>query len=76
MEIQAALCQTKPALGNLDQNLSSRIEWLKKATQEGADLVLFPELSLTGYLLRDLTQEIASLWTRTPSRNWSRTAAT
>ncbi len=59
MEIQAALCQTKPALGNLDQNLSSHLEWLEKAAQKGADLALFPELSLTGYLLRDLTQEIA-----------------
>ena len=59
MEFQAALCQTKPALGNLDQNLSSHLEWLEKAAQKGADLALFPELSLTGYLLRDLTQEIA-----------------
>ncbi|MDP6849353.1 MAG: nitrilase-related carbon-nitrogen hydrolase [Planctomycetota bacterium] len=53
----AALCQFKPALGDLDGNLEKHHEWLDRAAKESADLVLFPELSLTGYFLRDLTQD-------------------
>jgi len=59
MEFLAALCQIKPALGKLDDNLADHLEWIDKATEKKADLAMFPELSLTGYLLRDLAQEVA-----------------
>ncbi|MBC8329702.1 MAG: carbon-nitrogen hydrolase [Planctomycetes bacterium] len=59
MDCLAALCQMRPALGDLDRNLEAHFEWLDRAAGAGAGLVLFPELSLTGYFLRDLTQEIA-----------------
>ena len=57
--MKAALCQLRPTLGDLDANFNAHHDWLDRATKAGADLVLFPELSLTGYFLRDLTQEIA-----------------
>ena len=59
MDCLAALCQTRPALGDLDRNLDAHLEWIERAAEAGADLVQFPELSLTGYFLRDLTADVA-----------------
>jgi predicted amidohydrolase len=59
MDCLAALCQMRPRLGDAQKNLAVHHEWLDKAIQAKADLVVFPELSLHGYFLRDLTQEIA-----------------
>jgi len=59
MDCLAAVCQMRPRLGVLADNLSAHHDWLDRCHKEGADLALFPELSLTGYFLRDLTQEIA-----------------
>lgn len=59
MDCLAGLCQIRPALGDLERNLALHHEWLDRARAAGAELVLFPELSLTGYFLRDLTSEVA-----------------
>ncbi len=57
--MRVALAQVAPALGNVDSNLRLHRELLRKAAEAGADLVVFPELSLTGYLLQDLVPEVA-----------------
>ncbi|HEX6868263.1 MAG TPA: nitrilase-related carbon-nitrogen hydrolase, partial [Candidatus Limnocylindrales bacterium] len=57
--IRVALAQVAPQLGGLDANLSRHTELLAAARSEGADLVVFPELGLTGYLLQDLASEVA-----------------
>lgn len=57
--IRVALAQIAPALGQLDRNLARHHELLEQARGEGADLVVFPELGLTGYLLQDLAAEVA-----------------
>jgi predicted amidohydrolase len=54
-----ALAQMQPKLGDLDANLELHREWVRRAETEGCGLVVFPELSLTGYLLRDLVPEVA-----------------
>lgn len=54
-----ALVQMAPRLGLIDQNLELHRERLREARAAGADLVVFPELSLTGYLLQDLNSEVA-----------------
>lgn len=59
MDFLAALCQIRPTLGDLERNFRLHHEWLDLASGQGAELVVFPELSLTGYFLRDLTQEVA-----------------
>ncbi|KAA3611898.1 MAG: carbon-nitrogen hydrolase [Planctomycetota bacterium] len=59
MDFLAALCQSNPTLGNLERNFESHHQWLDRALEAKADLVLFPELSLTGYMLKDLTQDVA-----------------
>ncbi len=55
LDCLAALCQFKPALGDLKSNLEKHHAWLERAEAEKADLVVFPELSLSGYFLRDIT---------------------
>ena len=54
-----ALAQLAPRLGRLDENLAVHREVLASARADGADLVVFPELGLTGYQLQDLSAEVA-----------------
>ena len=53
--IRAALCQTNPVTGDLAGNVRGIVAAMRSAS--GADLAVFPELSLTGYLCRDLFLE-------------------
>ena len=57
--IRVALAQVAPALGRLDLNLARHHELIEQARNDGADLVVFPELGLTGYQLQDLASEVA-----------------
>ena len=57
--LRIALAQTAPRLGALDENLSRHHELIAEARAAGADLVVFPELGLTGYQLQDLASEVA-----------------
>ena len=59
MEYRVALAQIAPRLGEPDANLELAAERLRRAAEQGADLVVFPELALTGYLLQDLVPEVA-----------------
>jgi predicted amidohydrolase len=53
------LCQYTPVLGVIDKNLDAHIGYIEKAIAEKCDVVVFPELSLTGYCLRDLVYDVA-----------------
>jgi predicted amidohydrolase len=57
--VRIALAQIAPRLGDLDANLARHKELLTEAREQGAGLVVFPELGLTGYLLQDLAGEVA-----------------
>jgi predicted amidohydrolase len=57
--MKVAIAQINPTLGDVDRNAALHREWIDRARQRGADLVVFPELSLTGYLLQDLAQDLA-----------------
>ena len=57
--VRIALAQIAPELGALEANLERHHEILATARADGADLVVFPELGLTGYLLQDLAAEVA-----------------
>jgi predicted amidohydrolase len=57
--VRIALAQIAPRLGDLEENLARHHELLASARSEGANLVVFPELGLTGYLLQDLAGEVA-----------------
>ncbi|MBI5485605.1 MAG: carbon-nitrogen hydrolase, partial [Deltaproteobacteria bacterium] len=59
MNFTAVLAQIKPKLGCLADNLLLIEEQIRQAVSDGADLVVFPELALTGYFLKDLVPEVA-----------------
>jgi predicted amidohydrolase len=54
-----ALAQISSVLGDVERNIERHVEWTERAIQRGADAIVFPELSLTGYTLRDLNFESA-----------------
>jgi len=58
-EIKVALAQISCKRGDKVENIRKIENNTKKAKQQGADLVIFPELSLTGYTLRDRLYELA-----------------
>ncbi len=57
--LRVALAQVAPRLGDLEANLERHHALLTGAREQGADLTVFPELGLTGYLLQDLNAEVA-----------------
>jgi predicted amidohydrolase len=57
--LRLGLAQLAPRLGDLATNLDLHHEWVSRARAEAVDLVVFPELGLTGYLLQDLNAEVA-----------------
>src|SRR5256885_1136768 len=57
--LTVGLAQMDPALGDRTRNLERHRHWVRQATDAGADLLVFPELSLTGYFLKDLVPESA-----------------
>jgi predicted amidohydrolase len=57
--LRIALAQIAPRLGLLDENLARHHALIEDAREEGAGLVVFPELGLTGYLLQDLAADVA-----------------
>ena len=59
MEFRIGLAQISPALGDVAGNLATAADWLSEAAGKGANLVAFPELALTGYLLQDLVPDVA-----------------
>jgi predicted amidohydrolase len=57
--LRVALAQIAPRLGELETNLERHHQLVGEARAREADLVVFPELGLTGYLLQDLNAEVA-----------------
>jgi predicted amidohydrolase len=57
--IRLALAQISPALGDLERNLALHLEQIAAAREQRADLIVFPELSLTGYFVRDMVPDLA-----------------
>ncbi|OGO38595.1 MAG: hypothetical protein A2W35_11280 [Chloroflexi bacterium RBG_16_57_11] len=59
MKLNLALAQINTRLGNIDANLAKHLELIQEAQAREADLLIFPELSLTGYVLQDLATAVA-----------------
>ena len=52
--LRLALAQINPTVGDFKGNVSKIINYIKRAEKSGAHIVLFPELSITGYPPEDL----------------------
>ncbi len=47
--MRVAIAQIEAINGNIEKNLKNHLKWIKQAIQNNADMIVFPELSLTGY---------------------------
>ncbi len=52
--MKITIAQINPTVGDLRGNAELAVENIRRAVSEGADLVVFPELSITGYPPKDL----------------------
>ena len=53
-QLRLALAQVDPTVGDLAGNADLVLEWTGRAAEQGAHLVAFPEMMLTGYPIEDL----------------------
>ncbi|HVW40644.1 MAG TPA: NAD+ synthase, partial [Amycolatopsis sp.] len=54
-QLRIALAQVNTTVGDIAGNTDVHVEWARKAAQAGAHVVVFPEMSLTGYPVEDLS---------------------
>ena len=52
--MKVAVAQVTSVLGDIEKNIAHHLEFCDKAIKNKADLIVFPELSLTGYSVKDL----------------------
>lgn len=52
--MKVAVAQVTSVLGDIEKNIKRHIEFCDRAIENDADLIVFPELSLTGYSVKDL----------------------
>jgi NAD+ synthase (glutamine-hydrolysing) len=53
-KVRLALAQTNPVVGDIGANTDQAFEAVKSAAKNGANLVLFGEMAITGYPIEDL----------------------
>ena len=56
---RVALAQIAPVLADRQRNVGLHLEQIQAARAQEADLIVFPELSLTGYFVRDMVPDVA-----------------
>jgi NAD+ synthase (glutamine-hydrolysing) len=54
VDIRIALAQIDTCVGDVDTNSQTILEWSRRAAAEGAHVVAFPEMTITGYPIEDL----------------------
>ena len=59
MDLPFRLAQINPSLGDLHENLDLHLREIDAARRSGSQLLVFPELSLTGYFLKDQVADLA-----------------
>ncbi|WP_333811031.1 NAD+ synthase [Timonella senegalensis] len=53
-ELRIAIAQIDTCVGDIEGNVSKILEWSRKAAEQNADVVVFPEMTITGYPIEDL----------------------
>jgi NAD+ synthase (glutamine-hydrolysing) len=59
MKVNITLAQINTHLGDVQSNLAKHLDLIHQASSAGSQLIVFPELSLTGYCLQDLASSVA-----------------
>jgi N-carbamoylputrescine amidase len=57
--LRIGLAQIDCRLGDVESNAERHLDWIARAREAEVDLLVFPELSLTGYRLLHLTPRVA-----------------
>jgi predicted amidohydrolase len=57
--MKVAIAQIAPHLGDVEKNFDVHLKLVERAQKNKANLVVFPELSLTGYTLQDFVPDVA-----------------
>jgi NAD+ synthase (glutamine-hydrolysing) len=55
--MRIALGQINPTVGDIDGNVALMVRFARDASEQNADVIVFPELSVTGYPPRDLVEK-------------------
>ncbi len=55
--MKIAICQINPVIGDIKGNQEKILDGYKRGVEDGAELVVFPELSLVGYPPLDLVEK-------------------
>jgi predicted amidohydrolase len=58
-QLTVGLAQIDCTLGDVEANLERHLTWIERARAQGVELLVFPEMSLTGYRLLHLTPRVA-----------------
>lgn len=58
-ELVVGAAQANPSLGDVDGNLEQHLAYIAQAREAGLDLLVFPELSLSGYALKEAVPDVA-----------------
>ncbi|HRJ05065.1 MAG TPA: nitrilase-related carbon-nitrogen hydrolase, partial [Ignavibacteria bacterium] len=59
MKFKVSCAQISPILGDIEKNIKLHLKYIDRAIAKRSDMVVFPELSLTGYSVKDLNLELA-----------------
>jgi predicted amidohydrolase len=57
--MKVAIAQIAPHLGDVEKNFNVHLNLVDRAQKNKVDLLIFPELSLTGYTLQDFVPDVA-----------------
>ena len=55
--MKVAMAQINPIVGDIKGNLAKVLEMIKESKEQGAEIVAFPEMVITGYPPQDLLHE-------------------
>ncbi len=64
------MVQMNPVVGDVDGNVCAIGQWVKHARRAGADIVVFPELAITGYPPEDLVLRRSFLYDTNHALQW------
>ncbi|WP_435300278.1 NAD+ synthase [Timonella sp. A28] len=53
-ELRIAIAQIDTCVGDISGNVEKILSWTRKASEREADVVVFPEMTITGYPIEDL----------------------
>jgi predicted amidohydrolase len=58
-KLRVAAAQIDPTEADIEENLAKHFLFIDRAREQGVDVLVFPELSLTGYQLKSKTPDLA-----------------